>query len=412
MSLIDGLIHYWTLDEASGTRADSVGGAHLTPVNSPTVVAGKIGNAVDLEEDSTQYFESSEIIDWSGDFTFACWVKAEELPAVTFYNTLVHDGGVYDGCGVEIKNSFNGDLAFIFFRGNPPPPYDYCITHASEMATVGNWDLFIATHDATAKKIEASSFGDDGVLRKFSNTYAWTNAASHAQNFRLGVKRDGTQSWDGLIDEVGIWNRVLSDDELTSLYNNRDGLAYPFGAEVENDMSTIAIVGSTFTYYLPGLEDQANPGKFKAAPTIAAGDFTISTNGGAFDAMDNTPTVAPAGGKQIKFILSAAETTAAGDGGTITIECSDVVGAEWFDVGIGVSVRSADLSVLTAAPVIDEVIEGTTTLRQLMRGFAAVMLGKSANSGADFRDLADSKTRVDSTLDANGNRTAVTLDLT
>ena len=111
-------------------------------------------------------------------------------------------------------------------------------------------------------------------------------------------------------------------------------------------MSIVAIVGSTFTYYLPGLEDQANPGLFKAAPTIAAGDFTISTNGGAFEAMDNTPTVTPTGGKQIKFILSIAETTAAGDGGTIVIECSDASGAEWFDVAINVPVRAADLSVL------------------------------------------------------------------
>lgn len=111
-------------------------------------------------------------------------------------------------------------------------------------------------------------------------------------------------------------------------------------------MTTIAVVGSTFTYYLPGLEDQANPGKFKAAPTIASGDFTISTNGGAFEAMDNTPTVTPAGGTQIKFVLSIDETTAAGDGGQINIKCSDTAGAEWYDVGICVPVRAADLSTL------------------------------------------------------------------
>ena len=111
-------------------------------------------------------------------------------------------------------------------------------------------------------------------------------------------------------------------------------------------MSIVAVAGSTFTYYLPGLEDQDNPGLLKAAPTIAAADFTISTNGGGFEAMDNTPTVKPTGGKQIEFVLSAAETTAAGDGGTIVIECSDASGAEWFDVAINVPVRAADLSVL------------------------------------------------------------------
>lgn len=62
--------------------------------------------------------------------------------------------------------------------------------------------------------------------------------------------------------------------------------------------------------------------------------------------------------------------------------------------------------------ILDEVIEGSVTMRQLLRGFAAVLLGKSTNSGADYRDIGDTKTRVDSTLDGSGNRTAVTLDLT
>lgn len=111
-------------------------------------------------------------------------------------------------------------------------------------------------------------------------------------------------------------------------------------------MSIVAIVGSTFTYYLPGLEDQANPGLFKAAPTIAAGDFTISTNGGAFEAMDNTPTVKPTGGTQIEIVLSATETTAAGAGGRITVNCQDAAGAEWYSVGLAIPVQAADVSTL------------------------------------------------------------------
>ena len=76
------------------------------------------------------------------------------------------------------------------------------------------------------------------------------------------------------------------------------------------------------------------------------------------------------------------------------------------------AISAAALSAAAVDEIIDEVIEGSTTMRQLLRGFAAVLLGKSTNSGADYRDLADSKTRVDTVLDDDGNRTAVTLDLT
>lgn len=68
-----------------------------------------------------------------------------------------------------------------------------------------------------------------------------------------------------------------------------------------------------------------------------------------------------------------------------------------------------------ADAVHDEVVEGTTTLRQSIRLANAALGGKA--SGLDtttvaYRDLADSKDRFTATVDANGNRSAVTRDLT
>jgi len=33
---------------------------------------------------------------------------------------------------------------------------------------------------------------------------------------------------DGSLDEIGVWNRALSDEEVAQLYNGGNGLAYPF----------------------------------------------------------------------------------------------------------------------------------------------------------------------------------------
>jgi hypothetical protein len=63
----------------------------------------------------------------------------------------------------------------------------------------------------------------------------------------------------------------------------------------------------------------------------------------------------------------------------------------------------------------DEVMEGTTTARQSMRLANSANGGKvagAATTNVTIRDLADSKNRVDATVDADGNRSAVTLDLT
>ncbi|MBX7251633.1 MAG: hypothetical protein K1X50_06580, partial [Candidatus Promineofilum sp.] len=65
--------------------------------------------------------------------------------------------------------------------------------------------------------------------------------------------------------------------------------------------------------------------------------------------------------------------------------------------------------------IIDEVVEGSTTLRQAVRLMLASLVGKASGGGTStvsFRDLADTKNRVVMTTDANGNRTAVTRDAT
>lgn len=77
------------------------------------------------------------------------------------------------------------------------------------------------------------------------------------------------------------------------------------------------------------------------------------------------------------------------------------------------TLASADY--LTADDVLDEVVEGTTTLRESVRLANAVLGGKASGLGtstATFRDLADSKDRVTATVDADGNRATVTRDLT
>jgi len=66
--------------------------------------------------------------------------------------------------------------------------------------------------------------------------------------------------------------------------------------------------------------------------------------------------------------------------------------------------------------LLNEVVEGNKSMAQIARGFVAALLGKSSGhavgaSSPKYRDQADTKDRISATTDANGNRTAVTLDL-
>ena len=58
-------------------------------------------------------------------------------------------------------------------------------------------------------------------------------------------------------------------------------------------------------------------------------------------------------------------------------------------------------------------VEGTYTLPQWLRLVGAALFGKVTGGGTSnpkFRDTADTKDRIDATVDVQGNRTSVTLD--
>jgi hypothetical protein len=63
----------------------------------------------------------------------------------------------------------------------------------------------------------------------------------------------------------------------------------------------------------------------------------------------------------------------------------------------------------------DEVFEGTYTLRQFLRLIAAAAAGEisgAATTTLIIRDVSDTKPRITATVDASGNRSALTLDAT
>jgi len=81
------------------------------------------------------------------------------------------------------------------------------------------------------------------------------------------------------------------------------------------------------------LESVATAGTFQSNPTLAAGDFKVSLDGGSLVNLTTLPTVTPASGKTVKISLSSAEMTA----DNVTIVCSDAAGNEWKDLVISLA---------------------------------------------------------------------------
>lgn len=109
-----------------------------------------------------------------------------------------------------------------------------------------------------------------------------------------------------------------------------------------------------------------------------------------------------------------------GSVGSVTGAVGSVTGAVGSVTG-GVTITTNNdktgygLSAAAVDAVLDDAVEGSITARQVMRALLAFVAGKANGGGSTpvvYRDQADTKDRISMSVDTNGNRSAVTTDLT
>lgn len=115
-------------------------------------------------------------------------------------------------------------------------------------------------------------------------------------------------------------------------------------------------------------------------------------------------------------VTHAAGTAWASGAITASALATGAITAAKFAAGaIDAAALAADAGAEIADAVWDEQVDGTTTGRQSIRLINSAAAGKASGLGtttAVYRDLADTKDRISATVDADGNRTAITRDVT
>lgn len=110
-----------------------------------------------------------------------------------------------------------------------------------------------------------------------------------------------------------------------------------------------------YIFYV-SLSSQANGNTFQSSPTIAAGDWKVSIDGGALANLTTLPTVTPAAGKLVKVTLSTSEM----NGDNIMVVGSDAAGAEWRDIVINIQTTTQqfdDLATQASVNIIDDFLD-------------------------------------------------------
>lgn len=226
-SLQLGLISYWKFDESSGNSFDSVGSNTLTNNNGTTYTAAKIQNGLNLVAASSQYVSSTSNTSLQLgdiDFTFTCWINANSFP-LSYPQILTKGWGGGGAVGTRELAIFTGLVTgqnYLIFS----------LENASSVTTEYTYSLPLS---ASTWYFIVLSYNSTTDLMSIQVNNGTIETTSHAGGTRVGsgvfqVGASSTQGlyWNGKIDELGFWKRILTEREKTYLYNNGNGITYPF----------------------------------------------------------------------------------------------------------------------------------------------------------------------------------------
>ena len=223
-SLLTSLVGYWKLDEASGTRNDSHGSNHLTDNNTVTQATGKQGNAAQFtraNSESLSITDNAALSTGDIDFTIAAWVYLDSKPGAGM-TVASKDASGQREFALDWLNTSD---AFRFFITNNAGTFRI-IPDSIGAKSASTWYFLVGWHDAAANTVNIQI--NNGTI--YSLATSGTAPTDTTSDFRIGASGvAGFEGYfDGRIDEVGYWKRVLTSDEKTALYNGGSGTTYPF----------------------------------------------------------------------------------------------------------------------------------------------------------------------------------------
>lgn len=243
-----GNVALYHFETTGATTPDSSGGGRNLTVNGATQVAGKVG---------------SYAFDFDGTNDFLEYAAADVLPGTTAaisisfwqYGDSGSDNSIIwaqNAAGQRVINIHVPYSGQIYFDcGNTGGSFDRINKSASGVPITGQWTHWVFTKDVSS-----------GEMKIYLNGALWhsgtgkTKSLETITNLYLGAYVPASWGWyDGKMDEVAFWSRVLHDSEVAEIYLAQNGTLAGIGSDtftftpdiVGTYQINLAINGSTNT---------------------------------------------------------------------------------------------------------------------------------------------------------------------
>ncbi len=212
-TLKNGLISVWEFNETSGTDAFDAHGS-----NDGTIVGATVNQTSVTNLDKCYSFNSSDRVTMptfnflSGDFSVSFWIDANSKASnYTIFNKRLNSG-TFPGLNIWWQLTTGFIVASIDLDAST-------VSAVSTTVVTGAWH-----HIAVVRNGDDLFIYIDGVEEH--SVSGATGDVDNSNDLRIGANRKNQANTDGEIDQPAIWNRVLSQPEITALYDSGNGLAY------------------------------------------------------------------------------------------------------------------------------------------------------------------------------------------
>ena len=221
--LLDGLVSYWKFDETSGSTAVDSHGSNDGTIGGATIdQTGKINKAYSF--DGTNDYVNIGTIDHSGNVeTVSFWFKTSNSDLATPLTDANNRRILY------FNNDESGRIQFLYQKstGGGGSADGTRVGGYYDMGSSlydDDWHHLVYTVDGENGDINMWIDGDPVTVTMLSEGYH--DSISGGTRYIGGDVNNNRRYFDGLIDEFAIWDRALSSDEVSALYNDGDGLSY------------------------------------------------------------------------------------------------------------------------------------------------------------------------------------------
>ncbi len=212
-----GLMNWWPAENAA---LDLVGSNHGSPQGAVGYAPGKVGQAFSFNGADT-WLVMPPVLTNSGDFSFEWWMQVRRFTHGSYTPTFCQP------CESQSPDCIPGE--YWFYAGNETSYGSFRFTAVWDDAThcdlhsfipfgVGTWEHVAVTYDGEKAKVywngqlHSQEYYAGKTLGNLSPFWVGKAFVPHTDG------RHETAYLDGLMDELSVYNRALSSDEVAAIH--------------------------------------------------------------------------------------------------------------------------------------------------------------------------------------------------